>query len=206
MLRVSDFEARYRGHIPAPQDIPGRYAVLVPLVERAGEPHLLFEVRADTMRRQPGEVCFPGGRVEVGETAEQCVLRETEEELAIPPAAVELIAPLDYLVHQGKFMMQPILGRVDPAAAAALKPGPDEVKETFLVPVEFFREHPPMEYTYDMVPEVPEDFPYELIGFPQGYRWRRGRGDVPIYRWEGHAIWGLTGRIVRHLMQGMECL
>ena len=84
--------------------------MLVPLVERAGEPHLLFEVRADTMRRQPGEVCFPGGRVEAGETAEQCVLRETEEELAIPPAAVELIAPLDYLVHQGKFIMQPILG------------------------------------------------------------------------------------------------
>lgn len=80
------------------------------------------------------------------------------------------------------------------------------MKETFLVPVEFFREHPPMEYTYDMVPEVPEDFPYELIGFPQGYRWRRGGATCPSTGGRDMPSGGLTGRIVRHLMQGMECL
>ena len=51
---------------------------------------------------------------------------------------------------------------------------------------------------------MPEDFPYELIGFPQGYPWRKGRASVPIYRWQGHVIWGLTGRIVRHLLEEME--
>ena len=48
-----------------------------------------------------------------------------------------------------------------------------------------------------------EDFPYDRIGFPQGYRWRGGRVEVPIYAWEGRAIWGLTGRITRRLLEGM---
>ena len=48
-----------------------------------------------------------------------------------------------------------------------------------------------------------EDFPYARIGFPQGYRWRGGRVEVPIYAWEGRAIWGLTGRITRRLLEGM---
>ena len=51
-------------------------------------PHLLFEVRADTLDRQPGEVCFPGGHMESGETPAACALRETEEELSIPSAAI----------------------------------------------------------------------------------------------------------------------
>ena len=204
MLTISDFERRYRGHVPAPQEVPGRYAVLVPLVEREGEPHLLFEVRAETLRRQPGEVCFPGGRMEAGETPEQCALRETGEELGIPSSAVRLAGRLDYLVHQGGFVMQPILGVLAPGAMEALRPSPAEVKETFLVPVSFFRKHRPIVYEYDLVPRVPEDFPYELIGFPQGYHWRGGHSSVPIYLWEGHAIWGLTGRIVRHLMEQME--
>lgn len=204
MPSISEFEARYRGHVPGPQGMPQRYAVLVPLVEWNGAPHLLFEVRAETLAHQPGEVCFPGGRVEAGETLEGCALRETREELAIPPAAVEIIAPLDYLVHQRGFLMHPILGKVDPAAVAAMVPSPAEVKETFLVPVEFFAQNPPEVYQYDLVPDVPADFPYDAIGFPNGYRWRQGRVEVPIYRWEGRAIWGLTGRIVQHLMDGMR--
>ena len=143
MLKLSDFEARYRGHVPRPQDAPGRYGVLVPLVERAGELHLLFEVRADSLRRQPGEVCFPGGHAEPGETARQCALRETWEELGIPASAVTPIAPLDFLVQQGKFVMEPILAAVDAAAAETLRLNRAEVKETFLAPVEFFRANPP---------------------------------------------------------------
>ena len=58
-------------------DATGRYAVLVPLVEHDGELSVLYEVRAATLRRQPGEVCFPGGRMEPGETPEVSALRET---------------------------------------------------------------------------------------------------------------------------------
>ena len=54
-----------------------------------------------------------------------------------------------------------------------------------------------------MIPDVKDDFPYDRIGFSQGYRWRGGHVDVPIYDWPGHPIWGLTGRITRRLMEQM---
>ena len=70
--------------VPGLMDASGRYAVLVPLVERDGEVYVLYEVRAATMRRQPGEVCFPGGHIEGDESPENCAVRETWEELGIP--------------------------------------------------------------------------------------------------------------------------
>ena len=99
--------------------------------------------------------------------------------------------------------MYPVLGKIRAEAAEAMRPNPAEVKETFLVPADFFRANLPVVYACDVVPLVGEDFPYELIGFPKGYRWRSGTMEVPIYRWEGRAIWGLTGRIVRRLMEEM---
>lgn len=199
-----DLEAlkqRWHSHIPQPLGVPGRNAVLVPLVERPEGLSLLFQVRADTLRRQPGEVCFPGGRMEMGENPVTAALRETEEELAIPPAAVEVLGPMDYLIHQGKFLLYPVLARVDAAAAAALVPAAAEVKEVFYVPLAFFCRTPPRCYGWDMVPQVAADFPYEELGIPRDYHWRHGWSEVPVYRYEGHTIWGLTARIVRALVE-----
>ena len=99
-MTLNDFRTRWTGHEPEIQDVKQQYAVLVPLVEGPEGPSLLFEVRASTLAHQPGEVCFPGGRVEPGESPKDCALRETFEELAIPPGEVELIAPLDLsLIH-----------------------------------------------------------------------------------------------------------
>ena len=123
-MTLSDFRARWAGHMPGIQDVKQQYAVLVPLVDGPEGPSLLFEVRASTLAHQPGEVCFPGGRVEPGESPKDCALRETFEELAIPPGEVELIAPLDRLVQQGKFVMHPFLGIVSPAGMAAMTPSP----------------------------------------------------------------------------------
>ena len=186
---------------PTLMDATGRYAVLVPLVEYEGKWNLLYEVRASSLKRQPGEVCFPGGRVEAGESPETCALRETWEELGIPQSAVELIAPLDLLTHQGGFVMYPFLGVVDPAAAVC--PSPAEVKEVFTVPVDWLLAHPPTVYGYDLVPQVGADFPYERVGHSKGYRWRGGKVTVPIYDWPDHPIWGLTGRITRRLLEEM---
>ena len=76
-MTVDDFKARWTGHTPKLQDVNREYAVLVPLVERPEGLSLLYEVRAHTLRRQPGEVCFPGGRIEGVESPEECALRET---------------------------------------------------------------------------------------------------------------------------------
>ena len=93
-MTAEEFRARWTGHAPKVQDVTGEYAVLVPLVERPEGLCLLYEVRADTLGRQPGEVCFPGGRLEPGEDAVSCALRETWEELGIPRPAVEVVAGL----------------------------------------------------------------------------------------------------------------
>ena len=200
-MTVQEFREKWAGHVPGIQDMKASYGVLVPLVERPEGLCLLYEVRADTLGRQPGEVCFPGGRVEPGESPSDCALRGAWEELGIPQAAVELIAPLDLLTHQGGFVIHPFLGVVDPAAAVC--PSPAEVKEVFTVPVNWLLAHPPAVYSYDLVPQVGEDFPYERVGFPRGYRWRGGKVTVPIYDWPDHPIWGLTGRITRRLLEDM---
>lgn len=184
---------------PGLMDAAGRYAVLVPLVEREDGWYLLYEVRARTMRRQPGEVCFPGGRMEGKESPEACALRETEEELSIPPSAVRILGRLDFIAHRANFIMYPILGLVDARAVEHMTLNPGEVDETFLVPVEHLLETEPLEYTYQLIPHTGEGFPYELIGIPRDYRWQPGGENVPVYPWEGRAIWGLTGRITRHL-------
>ena len=140
-MTAEEFRTRWTGHVPKVQDVTGEYAVLVPLVERPEGLCLLYEVRADTLGRQPGEVCFPGGRLEPGEDAVSCALRETWEELGIPRPAVEVVAELDWLTHQGGFVLYPVLGIVAPEAAERLRPGPAEVKETFFVPVDWLRAH-----------------------------------------------------------------
>lgn len=187
------------GRTPGLMDATGRYAVLVPLVEREDGWYLLYEVRARSMRRQPGEVCFPGGRMEGAESPEACALRETEEELSIPPSAVRILGRLDFIAHRANFIMYPILGLVDARAVDHMTLNPGEVDETFLVPMRHLLETEPLEYSYKLIPQTGEGFPYELIGIPRDYRWQPGGENVPVYPWEGHAIWGLTGRITRHL-------
>ncbi len=188
------------GRTPGLMDATGQYAVLVPLVEREDGWYLLYEVRARSMRRQPGEVCFPGGRMEGAESPEACALRETEEELSIPSSAVRILGRLDFIAHRANFIMYPILALVDAQAVEQMTLNPGEVDETFLVPVRHLLETEPLEYSYQLIPQPAEGFPYELIGIPRDYRWQPGGENVPVYPWEGHAIWGLTGRITRHLV------
>lgn len=189
---------------PGLMDASGRYAVLVPLVEGPAGPSLLYEVRARTLRRQPGEVCFPGGRLEKGESPEQCALRELEEELAIPPASVQVLGQLDFIAHRANFIMYPVLGWVEDWGVSRLSPSPAEVEETFFVPLSHLKQNPPLEYTYQLMPTPAEHFPYDVLGIPRDYKWQPGGENVPVYPWEGRAIWGLTGRITRHLLRILE--
>lgn len=202
-INVKTLQALWRDHTPGLLGRKNEFAVLCPFVEREDGLHLLFEVRAATLRRQGGQVCFPGGRMEPGETAEQCALRETEEELCIPPSSIQLLGRSDYLCQPGHFFLQPVPGLVDEAGFCALRPSPAEVAEAFTVPLEFFRSNPPEMYFYTLEPESPSDFPYDAVGVSPPYNWEGGEVDVPIWRWEGRAVWGMTGRIVKNLIETM---
>ena len=109
-------------HRPSLQQARGEFAVLVPLVEGPEGLSLLYEVRPAKLHHHSGEVCFPGGRMEPGETPRQCALRETREELGIPAERIELLGDLDFLYLRSEGLMYPVLARLDPAAP--LRPSP----------------------------------------------------------------------------------
>lgn len=193
---------RFQGHEPGLLGASRSYAVLCPLVEGEGGLRLLFEVRSSQVS-QGGEVCFPGGRMEPGETPQDCALRETEEELSIPRGEVELLGPSDFICNQRGFLLRPVVGVVSPAGLARMRPSPAEVAEIFTVPLDFFRRTPPVTARYELTPSLPEDFPYEAAGIPRDYVWSRGAVEVPSWRYEGHVVWGMTARIVKDLIQNL---
>mgnify|MGYP001053165221 CR=1 FL=1 len=195
---------RMAAHRTTLQQARGEYAVLVPLVEGPEGLSLLYEVRPAKLHHHSGEVCFPGGRMEAGETPRQCALRETWEELGIPREKIRILGRLDFIAHRANFILYPVLALVEGDALDDLCLNPDEVAEVFQVPLEHLRREAPLEYRYDLIPRTDENFPYELIGIPRDYRWQPGGENVPVYPWKGHAIWGLTGRITRHLTALLE--
>ncbi len=200
MKDLETLRRRYGGHEPGLLGARHSYAVLCPLVERADGLHLIFEVRGRNLS-QPGEVCFPGGRMEQGETPAECALRETEEELSIPAGEIQLLGTPDFICNQAGFLLRPVLGLVSPAGFAMLRPSPAEVAETFTAPLSFFAAAAPEAWHYDLLPQVPESFPYELVGIPRDYAWNRGAVEVPLWYWQGHAVWGMTARLVQDIVR-----
>ena len=190
---------RLSSHTPGLLGADRAYAVLCPLIDGADGLELLYEVRAAGIR-QAGEVCFPGGRMEADETPLECALRETEEELSIPRACVTPLGRMDFICNQRGFLLHPVAGYVDAEGLRCLHASAAEVRETFTVPVSFFRSHAPEVYAYELVPRPPENFPYEAVGVPTDYPWSPGRVEVPVWFWHGHAIWGMTARITAHLV------
>jgi len=111
-------------------------AVLVPVVLRSDGPTILLTQRTDHLSDHAGQISFPGGRIEADdETPEAAALRETEEEVGLPRAKVQLIGRLDtYIVRTG-FIVTPAVGFVHPPFD--IDPDPFEVAEVFEVPLNF---------------------------------------------------------------------
>ncbi|XP_027721232.1 peroxisomal coenzyme A diphosphatase NUDT7 [Vombatus ursinus] len=114
-----------------------KYSVLLPLLVKEGKIYLLFTVRSKKLRTSPGEVCFPGGKSEPGDTDEVATaLREAEEEVGLQPHQVEVICRLVPRINKNGAMITPVVGFIDSSFQA--QPNPHEVSEVFLVPLEFF--------------------------------------------------------------------
>ncbi len=205
-LMIDDVEKIFKGWAPKPQGPYHFYSVLVPLIEKNDELVLLFEVRSEDLKVQPGQICFPGGRIEEGETREECAVRETCEELKLEPDAIRVISPLDYLHTYSNYTMYPFLGVLNQEACDALRPNEDEVKEIFFVPLAWFLENPPVSFEMDVLPHVPEDFPYEKINSTSDYKWRKGVTTIPVYRYQDRSIWGLTALIIKDLTEKLLSL
>jgi 8-oxo-dGTP pyrophosphatase MutT (NUDIX family) len=111
-------------------------AVLVPIIRRPEGETVLFTVRHRMLKRHPGQISFPGGRTDPGDTdAVFTALRETEEEVGIPPSAVRVLGRLDCYVTRTGYCVTPVVGVVD--SPPFLTPSDAEVEEIFEAPLGF---------------------------------------------------------------------
>ncbi len=200
-LRLDDIQKTFTGRTPAPIGGHRFFSVLVPLIERDGVLYVLYEVRAKSMASQPGEVCFPGGHVEPGESPAQCALRETFEETGIPPGRIRLIGPGNILYGYANYTLYTYLGVLDYEDYLQARPQASEVDTLFLARLSDFEEQVPQVFSEKVYTEIDADFPYEKIGIGRDYPWRVGRWDIPIYEVEGRIIWGLTARITGDIIE-----
>lgn len=170
---------------PAPRRSPvevvsNRYsAVLAPLYEDDGEVHVVLTRRAWHMRSHTGEVSFPGGKQDPGETLWETALREAHEEIALDPGSVEPVGELHHLATvSSRAAIVPYVGMLP--ARPHLVPNPDEVDAILHVPL------------------------HELLD-PEAYRaerWGVPGLDRPIHFFEipGDTIWGATGAMLVDLL------
>ena len=170
------FESRW-------SDIRKDAAVLVPIINRPGAPSVLMTVRSSDMPSHAGQVSFPGGKA-APEDADRVAtaLREAQEEVAIPPEAVDVIGALG--VHQGGlgFSVTPVVGLVDPQVTFA--PCPREVAEIFEAPLDF---------VMDLNNHVTEEREHKGVKY--------NMFAAPYGRFH---IWGLTAGILRSLAEALR--
>lgn len=191
--KIDEIRKRMLDRVPGTLEILRDYAVLILLTEKEDGLHFVFEKRAAGIK-QPGDVCFPGGRMEKGETAAECALRETEEEIGI--SNIEILGEYATQYELTSIAMHSVVGFVTSEELEQMKLNEAEVAEVFTVPMSFFAENEPYIYDYDVIQDV-KDFPYELTGIRSDYRWRVGHKSTAIYHYEDRIIWGLTAAFVK---------
>ncbi|HML77181.1 CoA pyrophosphatase [Geobacter sulfurreducens] len=167
-----------RTRVPmAPGPIPA--AVLLPLFERDGEVRVLFTKRTEHLNHHRGEISFPGG-VSHPDDASPCetALRETWEEIGIPPDEVDILGELDdfYSVHD--YLVTPCVGVI--RGDRPLVVNPDEIERIIVVPLKHLLR--------------PEIFRTE------DWTWRGRTHPVHFYRYMDDEIWGLTAAILSQFL------
>lgn len=167
-------------------------AVMVLLIEVEDAIHVVFEERAHHLRRQPGEISFPGGMVEPGESYAQAAVRECCEELMIHEKDLEILAPLDYLITPFSLVVSPWLAWFK---GDALGHDPEEVASVFTVSLAEILKSEPAIYHSSLTMNPAEDFPlpdYPFLPMPS---------DAHFYTFNGRIIWGMTAKILTHLKE-----
>jgi 8-oxo-dGTP pyrophosphatase MutT (NUDIX family) len=148
-------------------------AVLVPLVEADDGWHILYTRRTDRVERHKGQVSFPGGGCDTGETMpEQTALREAEEEIGIDPAGVRVLGRLPNMITITAFRVTPVVGVIRWPAVFRL--GENEVERVFTIPLRWLAD--------------------------RGNRWEfrmpgRNGAVIAYHPYDGELLWGATARM-----------
>ncbi len=181
-----------------------QYSILIPILEKEDGLHVLFEVRSQKLRRQPGEICFPGGRVDPeDENVQFTAVREAMEELRIARRSITHVYPFDYMISPFGMVLNTFVGLLE-CDDTKLDPNPEEVAEVFTVPLSFFMNHQPEVHRVHFEVKPSEDFPFDLIPGGEDYDWSTRAFEEYFYLYEGKVIWGLTARVIYHFVQMLK--
>ena len=156
-------------------------AVLVPLVMHA-QPAILLTLRSADLRSHAGQVAFPGGRVEAGETAEQAALREAEEEIGLPRSWPVLVGRMPLHLTGTGFLVTPVLGMLAPGFPMAADPS--EVAEVFELPLAVLLD-----------PDSPRR---------ESREWRGRMREYWVWPHASHYIWGATATMLVSLARALR--
>lgn len=158
-------------------------AVLIAVEERpGGGPVVWLTKRSAALRHHPGQVAFPGGRIDPGDASpEAAALREAHEEIGLPPEAVEVLGALPPHETVTGFRVAPVVGRVLRPFGARAEAG--EVSEVFTVPLAHLAD--PDRYAV------------------RSRIWRGAERRYYVVPWGPHYVWGATARIARALADRM---
>ena len=200
LINVRDIEEKLKKRPVGTVDWYKFFSVTIPLIETEEGLSMVFEVRAAGLKTQPGDICFPGGRMEEGETALQCALRELKEETGIPPSELRVLGQFDTLHEFSGHTLYTFAVSLAPQALQKARLNQEEVAELFTVPLKFFEENTAEIYDINVVSDV-SDFPYDKTGISPDYKWRKGKNLLPLYRYEDKIIWGITARIVKWFIE-----
>lgn len=152
-------------------------AVLVPIIP-APQPRLLLTTRTSNLRNHAGQVAFPGGRIDATDDGPvMAALREAEEEVGLPPASVRVLGLSDPYRTGTGYEVRPVVGVLP--ELLTLKLNPDEVADTFEVP---------LEYALDPVNHLLREA-----------EWNGQLRRYYVIEWEGRTIWGATAGMLVNL-------
>ena len=153
-------------------------AVLVPIVRRAEGDSVLLTLRTPHLHAHAGQISFPGGRIDPGDADPlAAALRETEEEIGLSRAGIEILGRLDTYVSRTGFEIHPFVGLILPPFD--LTPDPFEVAEVFEVPLAFI-----------LAPGNPKQHQLTVQGVVRQYY---------AFPYRDRYIWGVTAGILRDL-------
>ncbi len=155
-------------------------AVLVPLFLKRGKYHLLFTQRSLTVKDHKGQISFPGGVKErQDKSLQETALRESQEELGIPPQLVEILGELGDILTPTRYRITPFVGMIP--HPFSFKLNRQEIEQLIEVPLDHLLK--PANLTIEKSEFFDEQF------------------DSPYFHYREHTIWGATGRITRELVE-----
>ena len=160
--------------------IQKRASVLIPLLESEGELFVLLTQRSEHLRSHAGQVSFPGGKQDTQDANSlETALRETHEEIGLPPEKVEIIGTMDQILSLHYYLVTPFVALIPDDFVPI--PNTGEIEAVFKVPLTFFMNgdnHWTEEFKTPVATVLAHHFDFQ-----------------------GYDIWGLTAKLILRLLE-----